>query len=339
MRPPEPSCALRLALPSVTVMDEHEASRAWASVLGRATITAMAQVTNPIWRVTGQDGRTWVLKRLPEWSPGVGPVEEYRVLAFLQAAGLPVACPVVTDDGVIAHNATTLRAGAGEKQPTGTDAFQLAPLLPDEGRPVTTEEQAHTIGAGIGRLDAALAACPWPVTSFTDDPANDTIGAAYPHLSEDLRSLLDPIHERLREAIVDLPVQRAHGDCNAGNVLVHEGTVSGYIDLDHLPISPRVRDLAYYILSTLTSADHGAEATRLLPRLLPAYVAGYRAEHPLSDREIQAVVPLMLTLAAGGADWHRTGWRPDPEAYLRGVGVAARLVEHEHALTGTLVGG
>jgi hypothetical protein len=32
-----------------------------------------------------------VLKHLPEFPPGVGPVEEYRVLCYLQAAGLPVA--------------------------------------------------------------------------------------------------------------------------------------------------------------------------------------------------------------------------------------------------------
>jgi Ser/Thr protein kinase RdoA (MazF antagonist) len=132
----------------------------------------MARAHNPIWKVTGEDGRVWVLKRLPEWPPGVGPVEEYRVLCYLQAGGLPVALPVITDEGLIAHNADHLGTDAAEKQPTGADAYALIPLLPNDAQRHESAELAHTIGRGIGRLDQMLADCPWPVTSFIDDPAN-----------------------------------------------------------------------------------------------------------------------------------------------------------------------
>ena len=152
----------------------------------------MDRVHHPIWRVTGEDGRQWVLKRLPEWPPGVSPVEEYRVLCYLQARGLPVAVPVVTDDGLIAHNADNLGTGPNEKRPTGPHAYAHIPL--------------HT-------------------------------------LPGELRALVDPSRDRLWSALTDLPTQLIHGDCNVGNVLVYDGEVSGYLDLDHLPRGPRVRDL------------------------------------------------------------------------------------------------
>jgi hypothetical protein len=72
-------------------VDEFAAIRAWRSVVGAARLEPMDKVHNAIWRVIGEDRREWVLKQLPEFPPGVGPVEEYRVLCYLQAAGLPVA--------------------------------------------------------------------------------------------------------------------------------------------------------------------------------------------------------------------------------------------------------
>ncbi|SDS67370.1 hypothetical protein [Actinopolymorpha singaporensis] len=111
-------------------MDEYAALQAWKGVVGAARVEPMAKVHNPIWKVTGEDGREWVLKHLPDWPPGVGPVEEYRVLCYLQARGLPVAAPIVTDDGLIAYNADNLGTDPNEKQPTGADAYALIPLLP-----------------------------------------------------------------------------------------------------------------------------------------------------------------------------------------------------------------
>lgn len=191
---------------------------------------------NPIWRVVGEDEREWVLKQLPKIPPGVGPVEEYRVLCYLQAAGLPVAAPIVTDDGRITFNADNLP----EAQPTGDRAYVLIPLLPNDSELHELPQLAHAIGAGIARLDHALARCPWQVTSFTDDPARQILGDRYTGLPPELRTLTTPLRDRLYAAIVDLPTQRTHGDCNVGNLLVNDGAVTGYIDFDHLPTGPRI---------------------------------------------------------------------------------------------------
>ncbi|MEQ7011302.1 phosphotransferase [Actinopolymorpha sp. B17G11] len=237
-------------------MDEYAALEAWKSVVGAARVEPMDEVHNPIWKVTGEDGRQWVLKHLPQMSPGVGPVEEYRVLCYLQAGGLPVAVPVVTDDGLIVHNADHLGTDPNQTQPTGADAYALIPLLRNDPELHESPALAHTIGAGIGRLDQMLAECPWHVTSFSDDPAPDILGDGYAKLPVELRTLVDPLRDQLWAALADLPTQLTHGDCNVGNVLVHNGEVTGYIDLDHLPHSPRVRDLSYYLHSRLVDPHH-----------------------------------------------------------------------------------
>jgi Ser/Thr protein kinase RdoA (MazF antagonist) len=312
-------------------MDEYEALEAWKTVVGSARPEPMDKVHNPIWKVTGQDSREWVLKHLPEWSPGVGPVEEYRVLCYLQAGGLPVAVPVVTDAGLIAHNAVNLGTDPNEKRPTGTHAYALLPLLPNDPQLHESPELARTIGSGLGRLDRSLAECPWEVTSFTDDPASEILGDDYAKLPAELRDLVDPLRDQLWAAITDLPTQLTHGDCNVGNVLVHDGEVTGFIDLDHLPHSPRVRDLCYYLasrlLDQLVDGDPNAMAA-----VLRHYVAGYHASHPLTAREQAAVIPLLLTALVGGAGWCLHGWVPDPAGYQRNLQAIEWIAARHDAL-------
>ncbi|MET9021823.1 phosphotransferase [Actinopolymorpha sp. NPDC004070] len=137
-------------------------------------------------------------------------------------------------------------------------------------------------------------------------------------LPTELLDLVDPLRDRLCAALVDLPIQLTHGDCNVGNVLVHDGEVTGYIDLDHLPYGPRVRDLSLYLGSRLRDqiADGDPDAAAAVLR---HYVAGYHSVHPLTEREQAAVVPLLLTTLIGGAAWNLHGWVPDPAAYQQNL--------------------
>lgn len=305
-------------MPSVPAMDEYAALKAWRSVVGAARIEPMDLVHNPIWKVTGEDGRRWVLKRLPEWPPGAGPVEEYRVLCYLQARGLPVAVPVVTDDGLIAYNADNLGTDPNEKRPTGPHAYALIPLLPHDPGLSESPELAYAIGRGIGRLDRVLAECPWRVTSFTDDPAPDVLGETYATLPAELRALVDPLRDRLWSALTDVPRQLIHGDCNVGNVLIHNGEVSGYLDLDHLPRGPRVRDLGVYLATRLRAQIVDGDPDAMVA-VMGSYIAGYHSAYPLTKRERAAVVPLLLTVLVGDAGWCLHGWAPDPAGYERNL--------------------
>lgn len=306
-------------------MDENEAVGAWSRIVGAARLEPMETVSNQLWRVIAEDGREWVIKRLPEWAPGAGPVDEYRVLLHLQRSGVPVAVPMITDDGLIAHNADKLGTGPTEKLPTGSSAYALIPYLRSDPGLVETPELAHTIGSAIGRLDRALADCPWPVTSFTDDPARDILQDRFGGMPESLRTLALPFRESTYEAVVGLPTQRVtHGDCNLGNLLVHDGEVTGFIDLDHLPSGPRIRDLSYYLTSRLSAhLDHGEPEA--MTAMLPHYLEGFRQACPVTDREFAAVVPLMLAVAIGGADWVFRGRGADSPAYQGSLRTVERL--------------
>lgn len=304
------------------------ALQAWSVSLTFVRAVPLRRVTNPVWLTVTADGRRFVLKELPEFAPGAGPVDEFRVLCHLASAGIPVALPVVTDDA-------RLMTMLGERQ------YALLPWIEhDDDNHELREDAAvaaRSIGAAIGRLDAALATCPWRPVSFVDDPSRQILGETLPKFP-DLAAMVAPVREDLWAAVHDLPAQLTNGDCNTGNVLVRGADVVGFLDLDHLPIGPRVRDLSYYLASRLQPQlahdDSTAERdTRAWIAALTHYVAGYHSALPLTDRELAAVVPLILVIAIGGTAWCVNGWVPDPPGYQHGLTVVAWLITHLEELT------
>jgi Ser/Thr protein kinase RdoA (MazF antagonist) len=294
-------------------MDHIAALEAWTSVVGdKHEVRPMPIVHNQIWRVEAENERVFVLKQLPEFAPGVGPVQAFRVLCHLQSAGVPVALPVVTDAGAI-------------RAPVGDRFFELVPYVPsDPGNHEVTpaaKETSHAIGQAIARLHRALLDCPWPVESYVDDPAHDILDGTLPKLPAEVADRVRPFVDRLREATTGLPAQRTVGDCNSGNVLVHRGTVSAFIDLDHLPIGPRVRDLGDYLASRLRG-QIAETAEPPIVAVLGDYVAGYHDASPLSAQELAAVVPLILLIEIGLVEWFTSSWVPNPvrrEASVRAI--------------------
>lgn len=304
----------------------RSALEAWESIVGGADIEPLPIVNNPLWRVTTATDRAYVLKQLPEFAPGAGPVDQFRALGHLQAAGVPVAPPIVTDDARI--NTTVDDTG-----------YALLPYLPsDPGNHELGPDAAETsyaIGAAIGHIDMALAECPWSLRSYVDEP-DRLLGETLPELPAEATRPVAPLVDRLRAATSDLPTQRTVGDCNTGNVLVHGTRVSGFIDLDHLPIGPRIWDLSDYLASRLNAhleSDMAERDTAAMLAVLGSYVTGYHETNPLSERELAAIVPLVLLITIGGTSWHLHGWVPKPERYRHGVRVIAWITEHLDELT------
>jgi Ser/Thr protein kinase RdoA (MazF antagonist) len=301
---------------------------AWESVVGAAQLEPLPLVHNPIWRIDAEDGRRFVLKQLPEVAPGVGPVEGFRVLCYLQAAGIPVALPVVTDDGSI-HT------------PVEGRLYAVLPFVPadrsDHDLGPAASSTAYAVGTALGEIDKALADCPWRLRSYVDDPAPEILGKALPKLPAEISRPVAPLADQLWATLADLPTQRTVGDCNAGNVLVHDSQVTAFIDLDHLPIGPRIWDLSDYLASRLRThlsrPDTAERDTAALLAVLGRYVAGYHRAYPLTQRELAAVIPLILVIEIGLADWHLHGWVPDPEGYRQSVWAITWITANMAALT------
>lgn len=288
----------------------------WASVLGDHKIDELPGTTQPLWRVTAEDGSSFLLKQLPEFPPGVGPIEEYRVLQHLQANGISVAIPVVTDDGRIC-------ASHGEFN------YSLLPQLPadETGHPGArrSKETCQSVGAAIAQLHRELARCPWPIHSFTHKM---TLDFSEPNVPEQIRECITPeFQQTLEESLTDLPIQRIHGDCNTGNILLYRARVSGFIDLDHLPIGPRVYDIAYYLvyrLQDLLELHNAAGVEQIFEPEFAEYLSGYQSEAPmpLTSQELSAIAPAMFTAAAGLAAWHSLEHVYDAKKVRQGTNAA-----------------
>ncbi|MEJ7838642.1 MAG: phosphotransferase, partial [Thermomicrobiales bacterium] len=96
-----------------------------------------------------------------------------------------------------------------------------------------------------------------------------------------------------------LPTQLIHGDLTPENVILRcPNTVSGFIDFDHLPMAPRIWDIAKYLSRRFRKGwRHGTEVSDL-DRLghLSGFLRGYHRTNPLSAAEIAA---LPTGIAAG----------------------------------------
>jgi Ser/Thr protein kinase RdoA (MazF antagonist) len=262
------------------------------------------------------------LKQLPQYPPGVPPVVEVRVLTHLQNHGIPVALPILTDHG-------TLHITVNER------AWTLLPYLPHQRSDFElgpdAAATAAAVGAAIGSLDRALADYPWPVDSFVDD-AIKVVTDALPQLPPEATQLIQPFIDLLHDTCAG-PTQLTHGDCNDGNVLIDQGRVTGVIDIDHLPTGPRVRDVAYYLASRLSThlAAHGpaaAAAARAMAAVFTDYITGYQQIHPLTDQERQAIVPLMLITEIGGAHWALHGWEANTANYRGSLRSITWITDH-----------
>jgi Ser/Thr protein kinase RdoA (MazF antagonist) len=299
---------------------------AWTSVLGAAHVHELARGHAQVWAVRAEDGRRYVVKTVGPWRPGPPVADEYRVLVHLGAAGIPVAVPVVSDDGRVAVD-------------HGDVEYVLLPWV--DGNPGGHEMGAacERVGAAIGLLHRALARQPWPVRSYRQDMVV-AFQESLRRLPADVRKqTVGPLASRALETLAGLtklPEQRLHGDCGAGNVLVRGGDVAGFIDLDHLPLGPRIYDLGYYLAHRARSQGFLAVVSR--------YVAGYQQAEPLLPQELAALPAATLAVQLGITEWsHRLLTEmteralPDQaERYRHGVALLDSMCKHYDQMTAAL---
>ncbi|QNE17271.1 phosphotransferase [Kribbella qitaiheensis] len=216
---------------------------AWSNTLGTPRVDRLAH-GNPdvrLWSVWGDDDRPYILRAVGQWRPGASLTDEHRVLLHLKEAGVSVAVPVRSNDGALYVEHRNRTYVLVPRLPADDVEHEL---LPDAG------DVCARIGSAIGGLHLALAEYPRVVESYEHDLLQHAFEGSRPKLPRNIRERwIDPHAEVARTVLRGLPIQLIHGDCNSGNVLLSEGQVSGFIDLDHLPVGQRIYDLAYYLVS------------------------------------------------------------------------------------------
>jgi Ser/Thr protein kinase RdoA (MazF antagonist) len=262
----------------LTVLDD------WKTVLGDKVELGDASAGRDLWPVTAEDGARYFLKRLGPWR-NLPLADEARILRHLARQGVPVAEFMPTDRA-------TLYAGPVE------DSFILIPrLASDHFNPAEIVSMEETIGGALAELHLALARYPWPANSYVEQLSES--------LAQDLMLPPDVAKGFARRrgsmvaALADLPTQLIHGDLTPENVVLRRpAAVSGFIDFDHLPLAPRIWDIAKYVSRRIRLRWRQGSTAADLGRLdhLAGFLTGYHRTNPLSSAEIEA---LPAGIAAG----------------------------------------
>lgn len=263
--------------------------RYWQRRTGAATRWEPLHHKGTVLLVSMESGAAFVLKCLKEAASAEQVDSERRVLTHLQAAGVPVAVPLLTDDGraFVEHQGRL---------------YTLAPaLLNEDHNSYDTPRTYRNLGAAIGRLHKALATYPYEIQSWHMKLPQRTSTAAArinarlgePEVST-LNEALDGLWGGISAVLTGLPEQYIHGDCHGGNVVVNGETVMGFIDLDHLPLGPRVYDIGYFLADMAKNRAPNPAAAGLWLATFNQVVAGYHEENDLSAREREAIWYVML---------------------------------------------
>ena len=250
-------------------------------------------------------GDRFVLKKVSTFG-AADPVrrfgDEARILTYLLQRGVPVAVPVLTDDGKVyaADDEGALCAVFPMLTQGGADDQKLDPGL------------LRNMGAAIGRMHEALAACPFGIESWEVGPG--TLIASW-HVLEDglpadmfsgLSARVRPRWDSVVRALSAAP-QRVHGDVHGGNILTDGREVTGIIDCDHLPLAPRGYDLGYYLAFgvqwRLAASQPSPPVDEALPVIVRHLLTGYDAASRLTRQDNDDLPALALSAALGLAGY------------------------------------
>ena len=258
----------------------------WHGTIGDVLAAHATHDKQSVFDLTTAASAHFILKQVLEHPTRERLMSEYQVLAHLQAAGVPVSIPLLSDQG------TSFVEDAG-------GIYTLTPALPrdDIFDPDAYPAQYTNIGRAIGKLHRALAAYPGEIVSWTMDlpgrVRKDLVPVLTARLESHERAMFEPCvvarMDEICDALADLPVHHIHGDCHGGNVLLYHGDVSGFIDLDHLPIGPRIYDLSYFLADRVKNAIYDPAALRAWLDQFDGLIAGYESEIVLTPREKHAL--------------------------------------------------
>lgn len=262
----------------------REVLNAWRSKLGATPQLKLHSEGRELWRVAGSSGDRYFLKRLGPWR-NLPLEDEAAVLEFLSDRGIRTTPFVPTDNG-------SLFAGEIE------DSFVLIPEIGNqEISPEMLLEQEHAIGTEIARLHQVLAEYPGEVNSYREsvlDSLGDELNLPY-----ELKERLAPRIPAMLASFAGLPEQLIHGDLTPDNIVLGEhGTPPGFIDFEHLPVGPRIWDIAKYVSRRFRTRWYGESGPSDTDRLNHAInaIRGYDAAGPMDYIE-KAALPAAILAA------------------------------------------
>jgi Ser/Thr protein kinase RdoA (MazF antagonist) len=199
------------------------------------------------------------------------------------------------------------------------------------------------IGVAIAKLHKALATYAYEIPSWRMDLAGTVLKEAVPSIQRHLSGIqaaeftnsLATLFSPLSAALVDLPEQYIHGDCHGGNILLYHGDVSGFVDVDHLPMGPRVYDIGYLLADFAKAQFFDIHVHARWLDMFDLVIAGYEQESALNVREKEAIVYVMLATQLIFTHWFFEHGMPEHAAknLIAFYWIYERREEIQHRIT------
>ena len=231
----------------------------------------------------------FVLKRI---AGRTSPDPLFALLPALSTYGVPVAVPLPTKHGQIAHF-------------DNGDCYYLAPYLPGEvildHFGLGALERSVSFGAALANLHKGLKeathAMALPDMDLLGQVLECQAGAEMRASScEELSTLGETV--KAFQAMGPLPTQVIHRDSHASNVLFETDQVSGWLDFELTTTGPRVFDLCYYSTSLLMDALYDSTKRAAWLEVLRNLVHGYESVEPLTEAEHRLLPYVLLSVEA-----------------------------------------
>ncbi|MGI6173379.1 MAG: phosphotransferase enzyme family protein [Christensenellales bacterium] len=217
-------------------------------------------------------------------------LKNLKVVRALLHQGLSAAVPVPTRSGADFLD--------GEAPFVLTRGLKGCPLPKGERFGENRIVFGRKYGQSIARLHKALKAIQKDVSTDAVDLYQNVADWALPAVRKQNMG----IEERFFEDYIDvfgrlyevLPKQLIHRDPNPGNILFHEGEVSGFIDFDLSEASIRLWDVCYCATGILSEAGDAQYEPWF--DILRGILEGYDTENPLTREEKQSVLYVLCSI-------------------------------------------
>lgn len=250
------------------------------------------------------DARWFVRARHPDYSNPDRIRFDHAVSAFWASRGIPVRMPRRTpggetfwQEGERVWEVYPYVPGRHLKDGDESDVAALAESLAALHASGQTFELRHEKAAPRGETD------PQRLLQRLEGLEGD-VSSADDVLSTYRHALQRAEVDLSARAYAELPCTLIHGDLQPANILVDNGSIAAFVDLDWCMWLPRVYDLGFAILCCCTAHDSPfdggdivsvTQPPRLVPGLIHAFLERYeRFGTPLTARERSALLPQLI---------------------------------------------
>ncbi len=242
---------------------------------------------NDVFAVRAGDGRRYVLRLSGRPARGVADIAaETRFLAWLDAAGVPVAAALPTRDGELF---------TGAELPQGPRPAVLFHHAEGRNPAIDAPEDAKAQGVTLARLHTAAESFPDREDGHyrldLDHLLHRQLAAvsALRSLTAGTRDLLTGLASRLAASVTamdELSRTRCHGDCHGLNArIATEGPAAGearFFDFDDGGFGYLSYDLAVHLWAQVSFGRRRYD-------MWHAFIAGYRSARPITRADFAAV--------------------------------------------------